>query len=237
MPSPRTQIALITLFTSLTGFAQASDEVTTKISTGLFYSSGQSDTIDTDDATTQSIPFMLSMKKGDVSFSVSTAYISVDSDSFDTSGMGDTTVSLGYDLTESPWLTVKLKNKFATGDEAEGLSTGENDTSIQLDYFYPVKSNTSVFANIGHKFVGKVSGVEMQDSNYGSIGAGYIFPSKTNMGVSLDYRQSVFSDLDDQMGASVFVSRPITKTYSLSGFGSYDNTQTLSTGLTITAKF
>ncbi|MEA1988619.1 MAG: hypothetical protein U9N57_05340 [Pseudomonadota bacterium] len=237
MPISNTKVALITLLTGLTGLAHASDDMSTKVSTGLFYSSGQSEIIDTDDATTTSVPLMLSMKKGDFSFSLSTAYISVDSDTFDTSGMGDTTVSLGYDLTESPWLTLKLKNKFATGDETKGLSTGENDTSVQLDYFYPIKSNTSLFANVGHKFVGKVSGVEMQDSSYGSIGAGYIFPSKTNIGVSLDYRQSVYSDLDDQTGASVFVSRPITKTYSLSGFGSYDNTQTLSTGLTITAKF
>ncbi|HHS99739.1 MAG TPA: hypothetical protein ENK73_02685 [Thiomicrospira sp.] len=237
MPISPAKVAFITLFTGLAGFAQASDDMTTKISTGLFYSSGQSDTIDTDDATTNSIPFMVSIKKGDVSFGLSTAYISVDSNSFDASGLGDTTVSIGYDLTEKPWLTVKLKNKFATGDEAKGLSTGENDTSVQLDYFYPVKSNTSLFANIGHKFVGKVSGVAMQDTNYGSIGGGYIFPSKTNIGVSLDYRQSIFKNLDDQMGASVFLSRPITKTYSLSGFGSYDNTQTLSTGLTVTAKF
>lgn len=237
MPVLPAKLALITLFTGLTGLAQASDDITTKISTGLFYSSGQSDTIDTDDATTNSIPFMVSLKQGDFSFGLSTAYISVDSDNFNTKGIGDTTASIGYDLTENPWLTVKLKHKFATGDETEGLSTGKSDTSVQLDYFYPVKSNTSLFANVGHKFVGKVSGVAMQDTNYGSIGSGYIFSSKTNIGVSLDYRQSVFSDLDDQVGASVFLSRPITKTYSLSGFGSYDNTQTISTGLTVTAKF
>ena len=216
--------------------SKASD-LTTKVSTGLFYASGQSETIDTDDSTTTSIPLMISMKKGRFSFGLSTAYLSVETDTLEADGMGDTIASVGYDLMESPWLSIKLKEKFATGDETQGLSTGKNDTSLQLDWFYPLQSNTSLFANIGHKFVGKVSGSAMQDTNYASAGMGYIFTNKTNIGLSLDYRQSIFKDLDDQTGVSLFVSKPLNKTYSLSAFGGYDSSATTTAGLTLTTKF
>ena len=212
-------------------------DTTTKISTGLFYMSGQSDTINNADVNTTSVPLLVSVKKGRLSFGLSTAYLSVDSNDISAEGMGDTTVSLGYDLMESPWLTLKVKEKFATGDENKGLSTGENDTSVQLDYFYPLQANTALFANIGHKFVGKVTGIAMQDSTYASIGTGYTYADKTNIGVSLDYRQSIFTELDDQTGLSVFMSKPINKNYSVSAFGGYDSSQTSSVGITLTSKF
>lgn len=229
------------MLTAFSFFAQAetteNSGFTTKLSTGFFYSSGQSETINSSDSTTSSIPLMLSFKKERLSIGLSTAYISVDSDSFDAQGMGDTTVSVGYDISESPWFTVKLKEKFATGDENKGLSTGKNDTTLQLDYFYPIKSNTSVFASLGHKFVGKVSGLSMQDTISASLGMGYIYPNKTNIGVSLDYRQSIYKALDDQTGAALFVSKPLNKTYSLSAFGGYDSSETTTAGVTLTTKF
>ncbi len=217
--------------------ALATNDINAKISTGLFYSSGQSDTINSADVNTTSVPLMVSLKKRRFSFGLSTAYLSVDSDSLSEEGMGDTTVSLGYDLLENPWLTLKVKEKFATGDESKGLSTGKNDTSVQLDYFYPLKSDTALFANIGHKFVGKVAGIAMQDTNYASVGTGYMSVNKTNIGVSLDYRQSIFKTLDDQMGASVFMSKPLNKIYNVSAFGGYDSSQTTSLGITLTSKF
>ena len=229
------------MLTASSFFVQAvtteTSDFTTKLSTGFFYSSGQSDTINSSDSTTSSIPLMLSFKKARLSIGLATAYTSLDSDSFDAKGMGDTTVSVGYDITESPWFTVKLKEKFATGDENEGLSTGENDTTLQLDYFYPIKPNTSVFASLGHKFVGKVSGLSMQDTVSASVGMGYIYSNKTNIGVSLDYRQSIYKNLDNQTGAALFVSKPLNKTYSLSAFGGYDSSETSTAGLTLTTKF
>jgi len=221
--------------------AQAADSdnngFTSKLSTGIFYSSGQSDTVNSSDVTTTSIPLMLSFKKARLSLGLSSAYLMVDSDNFNTEGMGDTTLSVGYDLTESPWLTLKVKEKFATGNENEGLSTGKNDTSFQLDTFYPLQPNTSIFASVGYKLVGKVSGIAMQDTPYASVGMGYFYPNKTNVGLSLDYRQSIFKNLDDQLGAAIFVSKPLNKTYSLSGFGGYDSTQTSTAGVTLTTQF
>ncbi|WP_019557828.1 DUF3187 family protein [Thiomicrorhabdus arctica] len=230
------------LLGNLIQVAQASDEttsstITTKLSTGVFYSYGQSQTINASDTTTTSIPLMLSIKGGAFTFGVASSYLSIDSASFKAQGMGDTTVSMAYDLTSNPWVALKVKHKFATGDAAKALSTGKEDTSVQLDYFYPILSNTSVFANIGHKFVGKVKGANMQDTNYGSIGTGYNFANKTSLGLSLDYRQSIFKSVEAQKGASVFLSTPLTETFSASAFVGYDSTQTSNAGATITSKF
>jgi len=216
---------------------QASEQSVTKLSTGFFYSSGQSDTAGLKDTTTTLVPVMVSVKNNRLSFGASSSYLSIDTATLKEEGMGDTTVYIAYDLTEDPWVSVKLKHKFPTGDEAKSLSTGKDDTSILLDYFYPIQSNTSVFANIEHKFVGKIAGIEMQDTTSASIGTGYSFASGANVGVSVDYRQSSFINLDDQIGASVFASKSLTKTVSLSAFGGYDSTETSSLGMTITTKF
>ncbi|MCF6254051.1 MAG: hypothetical protein L3J38_04805 [Thiomicrorhabdus sp.] len=228
-------LALIPLLSSASIYA--AEKTTTKISTGFFYSSGQSDVADLKDTTTTLVPVMISVKKNRLSFGASSSYLSIDAATLKEEGMGDTTVYIAYDLTEDPWVSVKLKHKFPTGDEAKSLSTGKDDTSISLDYFYPIQGNTSVFANIEHKFVGKIPGVEMQDTTSASIGTGYSLSSGANIGASLDYRQSSFLNLDDQIGASVFVSKSLNKTVSLSAFGGYDSTETSSLGMTITTKF
>lgn len=222
----------------------AAEPATTKISSGLFYSDGQSQTVNSPNSTMYSVPLMLSVSKGRVHSTLSTAYLNVQSrypnnpsQNSTGTGVGDTTLSLGYDLTESPWLTAKVKYKFATGDKNKGLSTGKDDISTQLDYFKPTSTRSSVFATLGYKFVGKVSGVQMQDSVYGSLGAGYLFPSKMSVGVSVDYRQKTFKTASDQTGGSLFLSQTLTKQWSLAGFGSYDSTQTSSLGMTLTRKF
>jgi len=220
-------------FATLTQSVHAADG--TKVTTGLFFINGQSETIDSDDVTSTSIPLLISIKKDKLSFGVSVAHLTVKSGAVSEQGMGDTQITLGYDITDT--FGIKLKEKFATGDEQKGLSTGENDTSIQLDYFTLANNQSSIFGSLGYKFVGKVSGLDMQDSLYASVGTGYINSNKTSIGVSLDYRQSIFKNLDNQLGLTAFVSKPLNSTYSLSGFAGYDDTQTSSIGVSLTTKF
>ena len=229
----------------LTPFSASAEDsaVTTKISSGLFYSSGQSQTTGSADSTLYSIPLMLSFRGQRVHAGFSTSYMDITSrypttgTSSKVSGMGDLTFSLGYDLTDQPSWTVTVKHKFATGDKSKGLSTGKDDNYLQLDYFSAIGQRSSFFATAGYKFVGKVQGAGMKDSAYGSVGAGYFFPSKTSVGLSLDYLQSSYTSLKDQTGVSVFVGKSLSKLWSISAFGSYDNTSTQSMGLTFTRKF
>ena len=204
----------------------------TKVSTGYFYSEGQDNTSGNPKSTLNAVPFMASYKASKVSASLSTSYISSTYGSTTNSGMGDTTVSLSYDLTEQPWVTLKGKYKFATGDVNKGLSTGKDDVSLQFDLFQPTTKTTSVFATVGYKFVGKVSGKSMQDTAYASIGGGYLPMPGLSLGASLDYRQATYTTLDDQIGASLFLDKKLTSKLHTAVFGGYDNTDTASIGIT-----
>lgn len=230
---------LCTLFFILSVQAAELDQQETriKLSTGLLYSNGQGTTFDNPNVSTTSLPLLINLKQGRFSLGLSTAYQSLSSDTFSAEGLGDTTLSVGYDLLENPWLTLNIKQKFATGDSKKGLSTGKNDTSLQLDYFYPLQPNTALFAHIGHKFVGKVRGAAMQDTRYASLGTAYTYMNNANIGLSLDYRESIFKRLEDQAGLSVFLSQPLNKIYSYSLFAGYDSTHTLNSGITLSTQF
>lgn len=230
------QVAIVLLGILALSFAKKANADVTTITTGVFYIDGQSDTINSDDVSAFSIPLLISHKQDKFTFGVALSHLSVESGSIDEKGMGDTTLSVGYDVTDA--FKISLKEKLATGDEEKGLSTGKNDTSIQLDYFSPLKDNkSSIFATVGHKFVGKKDGLNLQDVSYSSIGTGYIYNNKTSVGVSLDYRESIFSNLDNQLGLSAFINQTLNDTYSLSAFAGYDNTQTGSIGVSLTGKF
>ncbi|WP_321325433.1 hypothetical protein [Thiomicrorhabdus sp.] len=218
---------------ALSKVAQAADS--TKLTTGLFYANGQSETINSDDVSSTSVPLLISVKKDKLSFGVSMSYLTIESGNLKEQGIGDTTLSLGYDVTNN--FALKLREKLPTGDENKSLSTGKNDTSVQLDYFAVANQKVSFFGSVGYKFVGKVTGQNMQDTAFASIGTGRIYGKNTSVGVSLDYRESVFKNLDDQLGIAAFVSKPINETYSLSAFAGYDSTQTNSIGVSLTTKF
>lgn len=228
-------ISLLTL--GISPLVQAEEAIQKSISTGIFYAHGQSTTVNTADSKTTSVPLMVNLKKDKLAMSLSTAYVSMEAGDTKATGLSDTTLSLGYDITEMPWWTVKLKHKFATGSADDGLSTGKEDTALQLESFYPLNSTMSLFTTLGYKWVGKVTGLSMKDTTFASIGGGYSYSSTTNFGASFDYNQSVFTTLEDQVGASVFASKKLNNTFNISAFISYDNTKTTSAGSTISAKF
>lgn len=222
---------------SLPAFATNAEPLTTKITTGVFYSEGQNETSGSSSSTMTAVPLSLSWRQPSISASVSTSYLSTDTGGSTASGQGDTTFSLGFDVFSKPWVTLKGKYKLATGDENKGLSTGKDDLSLQVDLFQPLSAKSSLFATIGHKFVGKVSGQSMQDSNYLSLGGGYLPASGISLGVSVDYHEATYTTLDDSLGASLFLDKRLTKNWNLSLFGGYDNTDTASLGSTLTYKF
>lgn len=227
-------ISLISIgFLGVNGTAQANNQA--QLTTGLFYSDGQSEIVNSNDVSAWSVPLLISVKKEKLSFGVSMSYLSLESGELNEKGIGDTTLSLGYDVTNN--FTLKLKEKLPTGDTTKNLSTGENDTSVQLDYFAGINNQVSFFGSLGYKFVGKVAGQQMQNTAFASIGTGRIYGKDTSIGVSLDYSESLFKNLDDQLGIAAFISKPLNETYSLSAFAGYDNTQTNSIGVSLTTKF
>lgn len=206
-----------------------------ELSAGLVYIDGQSQTSQYKNTQSLAIPVSLIIKQDRLSFGVSISYLSAESKTFNEKGIGDTTLMVGYDLTNN--FTLKLKEKLPAPINKTGLSTGENDTSAQLDYFARTTNNSSLFGTLGYKFVGQAPGEKMKNSLFASIGAGHFYTNKASIGVSLDYRQSMFKNLDDQLGLTAYINQPLNSTYSLSGFAGYDDTQTSSLGVSLTTKF
>lgn len=210
-----------------------------KLSTGYFYANGQSQDINTPDSTIEAFPLGLKVKEGRVGFKVSTSYLRLKSGTApEQSGMGDTTVSLSYELTENPWWTLTVKEKFATGDEQKGLSTGYNDTKVQLDFFRTLGQGRSLFATAGYTFKGGKSEVPTyQDAVYGSVGLGSVLGSGVTGGISLDYTQATSTTLEDTLGGTVFLGYKLSGQFGLNLFAGYDSSNTTSAGLGLGYKF
>jgi len=203
----------------------------TKISTGFFMSEGLSSTSSATNSTLTAVPILFSLKRGRFSVSLSSAVARITNEN--KPSLSDPTLSVSFDLTESPWWTAKIKHKFARSETPTALSTGKDDTSYQLDYFKIQNKNTSVFATLGYKVVGKVAGENMQDTAYASLGLGRVINKGFNVGASLDYRQAVYASQQDQVGFSVFADKKLSESINISTFGSYDDSDTLSVGATI----
>jgi hypothetical protein len=106
-------------------------------------------------------------------------------------GLGDSTVSATYNVygaSSRSGLGLTGKLKLASGDEHEGLGTGSNDLSFQVDAYQQVDRNT-VFGVLGYTIFGD-SPLGHADSvpNLG-LGASRRLDSGDTLGVSFDVRQ------------------------------------------------
>ncbi|WP_294948819.1 hypothetical protein [Sulfurivirga sp.] len=222
----------------LAGVAQAAD-TSVRVSTGYFYVDGQSNDLNSPDTTIQSVPLSIKLKSGRFGVRLSSSWLEVKPRGQKAeSGQGDTTLSLSYDLTEQPWWTITVKEKFATGSKSKGLSSGYNDTRLQLDYFRTVGSGKSVFATAGYVIKGgKSDNPDYQDAFYASVGAGTVLAQNWNGGVSLDYNQATNKQLDDAFGGSLFLGYRMTRQAGVNLFVSTDNTSTTSAGVSLSYKF
>ena len=208
-----------------------------KLSTGFFYADGQSNDLNVPDSTLKSVPLSIQFKHNRFGMRLSSSWLEVNSGGVVDAGQGDTTVAISYDLTENPWWTLTVKEKFATGDSGKGLSTGYNDTKIQVDYFQAVGRERSVFATLGYTFKGGQSDVSTyQDAAYASVGMGVVLSQGWNGGVSFDYYQATSRTLDDTLGGSVFIGHKLSQHFGVNVFAAYDSAQTTSLGLGLSYK-
>jgi hypothetical protein len=230
----------------LSSTAVCEENLVKYFSTGFLYSSGDAN------SKTYSIPLMLSWSYQRFNGSIATSYIKGNSND---SGLGDTTLSLGYDLNHNPDFSILLKEKFATCDRDKGLGTGKNDTSIQLDYFTLLNNKTTFIANIGYTITGKpdrqqplgygsgngknqtVKHSTMQNVSYVSMGISYQFFTITAVGLLLDYQQNTYSKQSDLSSLSLFLNQSLSPNWTLSVLAAHDNLHSNSLGFTLTTRF
>ena len=217
--------------------------ISTQITSGFFISQGQSQTLGSPNSTTYSTPVMISSRSGPLQGSLISNYLQINNDyptanlTHQQQGMGDTLLSMGYDLLEQPWITLKLKHKFATGDKNKGLSTGKDDTALQLDWLNQFQPDTAGYATLGYKWVGKLEGYAMQDSAYASAGLLQRLTPSNHLGASLDYTQTTYTELKDALGITLFLTQALNTSMTLTSLASYDTTSSNNFGLTLTKQF
>lgn len=126
------------------------------------------------------------------------------------SGLGDVLLSGGYRLlSESasrPWLAATAKVKFGTADETQGLGTGENDYSLQLD------AGKGIFSGYaGYRMLGDTATLDYNDVAF--VGAALTLPlGKTrNLGVEYYTEEASLSGMDDLQQATLSLNGEMSR--------------------------
>lgn len=143
------------------------------------------------------------------------------------SGLGDITASVTmYDVIDIERLDLVMdltgKIKFGTADVDKGFGTGENDYSVQADFFKFADQLTLV-GSVGYKFRGDPTGYDLENVLMASVGSIYKFTPEVNGGLFFDYRESAINGNDSIQELTAFVSRRMTddwrlQLYVLTGF-------------------
>lgn len=147
------------------------------------------------------------------------------------SGLGDIVGSAFFNVWNSQGgqgLDLGLKVKVATASSRNYLFTsGENDFSVQADYFLPLSAvpNTTAFFTFGHTIKGDPPGTDYRNPNYFSVGFSQRVSETGSWGAAYDYRQKLLATSDPVSEASLFYSYRYSKawkmqTYAVMGIAS-----------------
>ena len=232
------KLVKLTLLISLSTLGSAAlADANVKVSTGYLYVNGQNTTTGLKNTKLSSIPVSVKLKNEAFGVKLSTSYLSLNAGTGKTEkGMGDTNLTISYDIT--PKFTLSVKEKFSTGNEKKGLSTGFNDTKVQADYSTSIGNGKSVFASVGYKVKGgKSSKPTYRNAADASIGMSKILANNWVAGGSLNYAQASTTTLDNTFGVLGFASHKLNKNWRTNLYAGYDNSKTSTAGLSISYKF
>lgn len=112
------------------------------------------------------------------------------------SGIGDTIAGLSYvvhvDASRGLLVDVTGKIKVATANESEGLGTGENDYSLQVDIYQKWKAYTLI-ATLGYTRVGNPPDLDLDNRTYHSFGIARKVSDTTQIGLLVDASSEEFN--------------------------------------------
>lgn len=142
------------------------------------------------------------------------------------SGLGDSTISATYgayyDAASRSGLDLTGKLKLGTGDENEGLGTGANDVSVQVDGYRALEGFTA-YGSFGYTIFGDSPVVNLENVFYGSLGLSRRISESGSAGFELDLRQSGSPAPAPQRELMVFLNHRFDRawraqTYLFKGF-------------------
>jgi hypothetical protein len=121
------------------------------------------------------------------------------------SGLGDVVLSGSYQLLSEapgrPWLAATARVKFGTADEDEGLGTGEDDYTLQLE---AAKGVLSGYA--GYTMMGDTDVLDYNDVAF--VGAALTVPLGTKRELGLEYytEEALLSGMEELQQATLSLS-------------------------------
>ena len=130
------------------------------------------------------------------------------------SGLGDSTLAATYaayyNAASRSGLDLTGKLKLATGDESEGLGTGSNDVSLQVDAYRALERFTP-FGSFGYTVFGESPLVDLKNVFYGSLGLSRRLGESDTAGFEVDLRQGASPAPAPQRELMGFLTRRIDR--------------------------
>ena len=226
-------------------------------STGIDYSTGNYG-LD-EDTNILVVPFALRATTGNLSFTASLPYISIDgpggvvvgpggeplpgvpTQSGKRSGLGDLSLGATYTVPAEALGGVELglggRVKLPTSSEDRQLSTGKTDVSLSAEASYAV-GKAVPFVNIGYRFLGDPEGFDLRNGPTASIGSSFQLGASVLI-ASYDYARASSDLTEDSHELFAGLSAPLSPGLTVTGYGVKGFSQgspDFGAGLLITAK-
>lgn len=223
---------LFAAFALLVITSAAADEGQFSLATGFDQSSGKYGNV----ATTSifSIPVTAKYETDDWTFDVTVPYIRMDSPGgvvrgmgrigrattttkrTTVSGLGDITTSADYSVfaDDDFMLDVAGNVKLGTANAKNGLGTGKNDYSGEVDAYYTIKG-TTLSSMLGYKIYGAPTGSVFNNAPYVSLGVMQKFNEHTSAGVMFDAEKSHSTFSSGPRDVTLYLSQKITPAVQL----------------------
>ncbi len=157
-------------------------------------------------------------------------------------GLGDIVASAGYTVYTGDALSLDAvgKVKLATADASQGLGTGANDYSAQLDGYYALSDRSTLLMTGGYKIVGAPSGLATHNVFFGMLGFDRKTSAITSVGLMYDFMQSPATGVPGQRIATLYATRKLSNQariqyYVLKGFT--DSSPDYGGGVMVTSAF
>lgn len=140
-------------------------------------------------------------------------------------GLGDIVLTATQTLHGTPasdWeLALTAQAKLGTASSQNGLGTGKNDYSAQLDFFGAFE-RSDVFGSLGWRRMGDPAGLDFSNPWFASLGTGYAFSDTLRIGLTYDFRQSVLTGTENFSEWQAFCNYALTpqatmQVYALKG--------------------
>ena len=234
-------LGCLIMLQSATSSAQDNDPIIT-LSAGTQYTSGTyGGDVDIEDTY---VPLATNVDFGNIAFRLTVPFLSViapegtiigpggeilpgSGELVTESGLGDVIGSVTFfNVVNSQRLGLAMdltgKVKFGTADEDKGLGTGENDYTVQAD-FYKFANHFTWLGSVGYVVRGDPPGIDLGNTLKASLGGSYRLTPDMIAGLSFDYRESAISGNNPIQELSGFVSRRLNEdwriqAYVLTGF-------------------